>query len=219
MIPIRCVAIAILVIGAASFALAQVEPGPETTERPAKRGRGGGGRPGRGPSATAGGAEAPTPPAMPAPTAAVFGAGPTAMAGAAAATSPTTPAAGAERPEIDIARAAETLKQDPVDFIYLSQEYVFNLLVVSAMIGMPGVQFDVNRLPPIRDMEAEQSGMGTTGMGTSSSGSFRSTGEGDEPTNVGSGYRSRPVSRTDEFAGERQSGYLSRSVDSRGRLT
>jgi hypothetical protein len=59
---------------------------------------------------------------------------------------------GVSRPEIGIAEAAGTLT-DPTDFIYLSKEFVFNLLVLASSIGVPGVQFNANGLPTLREVE------------------------------------------------------------------
>jgi len=78
------------------------------------------------------------------------------VAGGGAAAAPGTP-------EIDIAEAAGTLT-DPTAFIYLSKEYVFNLLVLAHSLGVPGVQFDPDQLPRARASRS------TRGRGTSESG-------------------------------------------------
>ncbi|KPL05638.1 hypothetical protein AMJ85_11475 [candidate division BRC1 bacterium SM23_51] len=72
---------------------------------------------------------------------------------------PAAEAAPAEL-EIDIAEAAGTLT-DPTDFIYISQEFVFNLLVLASTLNIPGVQFDVEELPTI-EVPSERAGMRTS---------------------------------------------------------
>lgn len=52
-------------------------------------------------------------------------------------------------PDVRIAEAAGTLT-DPSDFIYLSKEYVFNLLVLASTLNIPGVTFDADLLPRSR---------------------------------------------------------------------
>ncbi|MCX8037061.1 MAG: hypothetical protein N3D11_08470 [Candidatus Sumerlaeia bacterium] len=96
-----------------------------------------------------------------------FGASP-AIGGVLPGDTTTSPSAAARasasgKPEIGIAEAAGTLT-DPTDFIYLSKEYVFNLLVLAWMFNTPGVQFDPSGLPP--DVGETQTGTrGTTYAG------------------------------------------------------
>lgn len=81
-------------------------------------------------------------------------------------TGTTTTAPVSSKPDIGIAEAAGTLT-DPTDFIYLSQEYVFTLLVVANSLGIPGVQFNPDSLPTLTEVEAAGSAATSARTGTS----------------------------------------------------
>jgi len=84
-----------------------------------------------------------------------FNAGPAPFLPTSTPTSPsvtTTTPADAGRPAIDITEAAGTLT-DPMNFIYLSKEFVFQLLVLANALGVPGVQFNADALPQLYEVE------------------------------------------------------------------
>jgi hypothetical protein len=87
----------------------------------------------------------------------------------AAPTVPTTP----EEPEMDIVEAAGTVT-DPTAFIYLSKEFVFNVLVLANSMFVPGVQFDASQLTTIEVPPADAEGdVQTSWLGDSTAGGRR----------------------------------------------
>lgn len=75
----------------------------------------------------------------------VVGAGTAASPGFGGA-APAAPATPSIEVDVDVMEAAGTLT-DPYTFIYLSQEYVFNLLVLASTVGVGGATFDINSVP------------------------------------------------------------------------
>lgn len=85
------------------------------------------------------------------------------LAGQAAPQAAAEPASA--EPEIGIAEAAGTLT-DPTTFIYLSKEFVFNLLVLANYLGVPGVQFNPDALTRGRSSARVRMRTGEGGMET-----------------------------------------------------
>lgn len=127
----------------------------------------------------------------------------------AAAAATTAAAAASNKPEIGIAEAAGTLT-DPTDFIYLSKEFVFNLFVLASAVNTPGVSFNPDALPQVSLVDSNE-GAGTAQGSPSGSRSGSRTGSLSSGEGEGSYYRSRPVNRAEQRAGDRPS-YRSKSV-------
>lgn len=126
-------------------------------------------------------------------------------------TSPTaiTPApSDLGKPETTIAEAAGTLT-DPMDFIYLSKEAVFNLLALASALGVPGVQFNSDALPRLRDTQVSgDSSRGGSREGTRTRSGRSSSSEMEVAWIGGGGSESgrRAVRGAQFLSGQREGG-------------